>query len=66
MIWDFFFQFFVAKNTYLVRMKFMKFKWILQSLAMPVVYVSYMIYASLQDLNLTVFGFFAMVEPMKY
>lgn len=31
----------------------MKFKWILQSLAMPVVYVSYMIYPSLQDSNLT-------------
>lgn len=31
----------------------MKFKWILQSLDMPVVYVSYVLYPSLQDLNLT-------------
>lgn len=41
-----FFQFFVAKNICLVRMKFMKFKWILQSLTMPMVCVNCMIYAS--------------------
>lgn len=65
----FFFQFFVAKNIYLVRMKFMKFKRIVQSLAIPMIYVSCVIYAFLQDLNITVFAclfVFLTLDPVEY
>lgn len=57
----FFFLFFVAKNIYLLRMKFMKLKWISQSLAVLMVYVSCMIYVCLQNLSITGCLFFLMV-----
>lgn len=47
----------------------MKFKRIVQFLAIPMIYVSCVIYAFLQDLNITVFAclfVFLTLDPVEY